>query len=134
MRSALLFEMKRERAMQRRDFLISAAAAIAAAWPLRAQASGGGGGDMPGTKHVTVDSGVAKKVAGHGYQVDPRSFSLKITKRPQNGTARIVRTSKGASDVIYQSRKGYVGEDSCTYVRVGSDARAGTYVIAITVK
>ena len=88
----------------------------------------------PGHKEVTTSPGVPIKVATHGKIADPRTFSLKITKRPSHGTLNFKKTPSGASQVIYQSKKGYVGRDDFAYVRVGSDSFAGTYTVAVTVK
>lgn len=46
-------------------------------------------------------------------------YDVQITKRPAHGTARIGDAKK----VIYQSRSGYTGADSFTYVYSGRTSR-----------
>ena len=103
----------------------------------------------------TAKSGVPTGVCHDGghWQVDRNGKEWPVTiqylARPKNGTATTrvstgVRSVYGVSrpvhltQVIYQSRKGFVGEDSFTYRRITADPTdrlSGTeYAVAVTVR
>jgi len=102
----------------------------------------------------TVKSGVAREChAGGHWQVDKNGKEWPVTiqyiSRPKNGTVTTrvttgVRSAYGQprtvhlAQVVYQSRKGFVGEDSFTYRRVTADPtdplNGKEYTVAVTVK
>jgi hypothetical protein len=51
---------------------------------------------------------------------------------PKNGTVTIERGP--VQTRVYQSKKGFVGQDSFQFVRVSNDAYGGTYTVAVTVR
>ena len=103
----------------------------------------------------TVKSGVASEChAGGHWRVDANGkewpVAIQYLERPKNGTVT-TRVTTGVrplrdgqqktvhlAQVIYQSRKGFVGEDSFTYRRTTADPtdpRNGhEYTVAVTVR
>lgn len=69
------------------------------------------GGTGEGT--MTVSSGEQCKFGTYPLNSDSISFS----QRPRNGTVTI----PSAGIIVYQSRKGFVGEDSFSYTHSGYD-------------
>lgn len=93
-----------------------------------------GGGQF--TKMVTAHSGAKKMVAHHHssqFQGNMVPYSIKPLTNPKNGTISIER-GPVQTRVFYQSRKGFVGQDSFQFVRVSNDVYGGTYTVAVTVR
>jgi hypothetical protein len=105
------------------------------------------------THSVTARSGESLR-CHHYWRVDAQGkewpVSLKITSRPSNGQvtvkneSRVVTLRNGqqktvrVAQVYYQSKKGYVGPDSFTYVRSTADPtdqdNNSAITISVTVK
>ena len=105
---------------------------------------------------LVVKSGEAKEICNCGghWRVDNNGkvwpVSIQVVSPPKNGTVT-TRASSGQrklrngeaktvrlTSVVYQSRKGYVGEDSFTYRRVTADPtdpdNGKEYTVAVTVR
>jgi hypothetical protein len=101
---------------------------------------------------VTASSGVSLPCHSY-YRVDAKGkewpITIQFTARPKNGTATTqsfyrpvsvngqVRTVR-AVKVFYQSKKGFVGQDTFTYRRISGDPtdpdNKKEYTIAVTVR
>jgi len=126
----------REEKLMKRSILLAALAAafVLAVLSPYAFAAMGGGGEF--NKTAVVESGVKTMVAGpHASQMQgaPVPYTVKTVTNPKHGTVSMLRVGD-RTKVFYQSRKGYVGEDSFQFVRIANDAFAGTYTVAVTVK
>lgn len=109
-----------------------------------------------GNTSLVVKSGEAKEICkcGGHWRVDASGkvwpVSIEVVSPPKNG-AVTTRTSSGQrklrngeaktvrlTSVVYQSKKGYVGEDSFTYRRVTADPtdpdNGKVYTVAVTVR
>lgn len=104
---------------------------------------------------IIAKSGQPIEVCGGGHwRVDANGkewpVTIQIVARPRNGTAkpqvasgtRVLRNGQirtvRLARVVYQSRKGFVGEDSFTYRRITADPTdtmsGREYTIAVTVR
>lgn len=103
---------------------------------------------------MTAQSGVPTSCGCDYWRVDNQGkewpISIQYTSKPANGTVRTVtktaqRTLRNGkpvnvrvTEMVYTSKKGYVGEDSFSYRRVSgdpTDTNSGKeYTIAVTVK
>jgi hypothetical protein len=134
---------------RRRDFLAFlttfAFGAFSASTIARASGGGGMGGGGGGSISKSARSGETVRVSHH-WEMDGSAVSIKITKQPSNGSVstrvatekvpgRPGETPKTArvTSVFYKSKKGFVGEDSFTYVRTSARV-SGTYTITVTVR
>jgi hypothetical protein len=108
-----------------------------------ARASGGMGGG--GSISKSARSGETVRVSHH-WETDGSAVSIKVIKQPSNGsvstraaTEKIpvrpgeIPKSTRVTSVYYKSKKGFVGEDSFTYVRTSARV-SGTYTITVTVR
>jgi hypothetical protein len=108
------------------------------------------------TTFLTVKSGQAKEICSCGghWRVDANGkvwpVTIQVVTPPQNGAVSSKvssgsRTLKNGqkmtvrlTSVVYQSRKGYVGQDSFTYRHVSADPtdpnNGKEYTVAVTVK
>jgi hypothetical protein len=129
--------MKNQTWLHRRAVLVGLAGGFVAldAVLQRAFAQMGRGGG-PGYVTATAESGKLTLVAhtGTGYGVVPlANYSVKIQTPPKNGKATLQRVG-ARTNVFYQSKKGFVGQDEFQYVRVSDDRLAGVYTVAVTVR
>jgi hypothetical protein len=105
----------------------------------------GGSGGRGGSISKSANSGETVRVSHH-WETDGSAISIKIIKQPSNGSVstrvatekvpgRPGETPKTArvTSVFYKSKKGFVGEDSFTYVRTSARV-SGTYTITVTVR
>jgi hypothetical protein len=104
---------------------------------------------------IVAKSGQPIEVCGGGHwRVDANGkewpVTIQIVTRPRNGTAtpqvasgsRVLRNGQTRTvrlaRVVYQSRKGFVGEDSFTYRRITADPtdtqNGREYAVAVTVR
>ena len=135
--------MKNQTSLHRRAVLVGLAGGLVALDAVLqrafAQMSGRGGG--PGFVTATAESGKLTLVAhtGAGYSNTPggvgpfANYSVKIQTPPKNGKATLQRVGT-RTNVFYQSKKGFVGQDEFQYVRVSDDRLAGVYTVAVTVR
>jgi hypothetical protein len=89
-------------------------------------------------KSITVHSGVQASAGHHRSSLvrgvaNPVPYSIRLVTPPKSGKATIARGSE-RTNIYYQSKPGFVGQDSFQYVRVSDDRFAGTYTVAVTVK
>ena len=84
----------------------------------------------PGPYSKTAESGKLTFIHHHSTA---KIVSLKIVSRPSHGKA-VISKEGDRTNVRYQSRPGFHGVDSFTYVRVSQDRYAGNYTITVTVK
>ena len=94
----------------------------------------------PGQCSFTVKSGethramygstMGKDASGNGPRV-PAPINLSV--KAKHGTVTI-RKTENRTEVFYQSKKNYVGEDSFQLVRATNDRWGGTYQFAVTVR
>jgi hypothetical protein len=94
------------------------------------------GSDGGFTKMAVAHSGEKTMVSHHHssqFQGNPIPYTIKPLTSPKNGTVSIERGTY-QTKVFYQSKKGFVGQDSFQFVRVSDDKFAGTYTVAVTVK
>jgi hypothetical protein len=134
--------MKNQTSLHRRAVLVGLAGGFVAldAVLQRAFAQMGRGGG-PGYVSATAESGKLTLVAhtGAGYSNSPTgigpfaNYSVKIQTPPKNGKATLQRVGT-RTNVFYQSKKGFVGQDEFQYVRVSDDRLAGVYTVAVTVR
>jgi hypothetical protein len=88
------------------------------------------------TKMAVAHSGEKTMGSHHHssqFQGNPIPYTIKPLTSPKNGTVSIERGTY-QTKVFYQSKKGFVGQDSFQFVRVSDDKFAGTYTVAVTVK
>jgi hypothetical protein len=104
-----------------------------------AQMGRGGGGHAK-----TAKSGVETQVYLHHGSHEggiSKKTSYKIEQRPANGTARIVVTNLSSgtgkpirvAQVMYTSKKGFVGSDSFSYQRLNPNGSVDNFTLSVSV-
>jgi hypothetical protein len=89
-------------------------------------------------KVINAQSGVQTS-AGHHHAslvrgvMNPVPYTIQLVTPPKSGKATIARGPE-RTNIYYQSKPGFVGQDSFQYVRVSDDNFAGTYTVAVTVR
>jgi len=103
---------------------------------------------------MVAQSGVATPCGCNYWRVDMQGkewpISIQYTSKPAHGTVRTVTTVEPrtlrngksmnvhVTEMVYQSKKGFVGEDSFTYHRITGDPNdpnnGKEYTIAVTVR
>jgi hypothetical protein len=86
------------------------------------------GGAGPGSSSINVRSGERHRVLSHSLP-----HPIRVVVRPKNGSVTLSKEA-GRTVIYYQSRRGYVGPDSFTYIRISNDRFGGTYAVAVTVR
>ena len=94
-------------------------------------------GGPPGSVSATVNSGESNMVAFQylkGSDSGPTTpVPLALSVKPKNGTVTFRKTAT-RTEIFYQSKKGFTGQDQFQFLRTSNDGYAGTYSVAVTVK
>ena len=93
-------------------------------------------GGPPGSVSATVNSGESNLVAFQYLKPDngpTTPVPLALSVKPKNGTVTFRKTAT-RTEIFYQSKKGFTGQDQFQFLRTSNDGYAGTYSVVVTVK